>query len=92
MMFGILKSCIITLEILKSSSDCSLKISIIMRCSNNLFFHPLQRDARKLRGQVDLVASDPYDMEDIVMPLRDYIHDPVTRDIVHNGATFQVLQ
>lgn len=35
--------------------------------------------------------NDPYDMEDIVMPLHEYINHPVTRDIVHNGATFQVL-
>lgn len=50
-----------------------------------------RRDARKLRGQVHLVNNDPYDMEDIVMPLHEYINHPVTRDIVHNGATFQIV-
>lgn len=50
-----------------------------------------RRDARKLRGQVRLVNNDPYDMEDIVMPLHEYINHPVTRDIVHNGATFQIV-
>ncbi|XP_057782538.1 protein-tyrosine sulfotransferase-like isoform X1 [Salvia miltiorrhiza] len=50
-----------------------------------------RRDVRKLRGQLHLVTSDPYDMEDIVMPLHDYINEPVTRDIVHNGATFQIV-
>lgn len=56
-----------------------------------MFFHLCQRDIRKLRGQINLVAGDPYDMEDIAMPLHEYINEPVTRDIVHNGATFQVL-
>ncbi|XP_041989785.1 protein-tyrosine sulfotransferase-like [Salvia splendens] len=50
-----------------------------------------RRDIRKLRGQVNLVAGDPYDMEDIAMPLHEYINEPVTRDIVHNGATFQIV-
>lgn len=26
------------------------------------------------------------------MPLHEYINDPIARDIIHNGATFQVLQ
>lgn len=34
--------------------------------------------------------SDPYNMEEIVMPLHEYIYDPIALDIVHNGATFQV--
>ncbi|KAH6766282.1 tyrosylprotein sulfotransferase [Perilla frutescens var. hirtella] len=50
-----------------------------------------RRDVRKLRGQVHLLNNDPYDMEDVVMPLHEYINDPVTRDIVHNGATFQIV-
>lgn len=25
------------------------------------------------------------------MPLNQYIHDPIAQDIIHNGATFQVL-
>lgn len=49
-----------------------------------------QRDTRKLRGQLHL-SNDSYDMEDILMPLHEYINDPIARDIVHNGATFQVL-
>ncbi|GFP84235.1 protein-tyrosine sulfotransferase [Phtheirospermum japonicum] len=51
-----------------------------------------RRDNRKLRGQKHLVTNNSYDMEDMVMPLHDYINDPVARDIVHNGATFQVSQ
>lgn len=37
------------------------------------------------------MGSDPYNMEEVVMPLHEYIYDPVACDIVHNGATFQVL-
>jgi len=36
-------------------------------------------------------GSDPYDTKDFAMPLREYINHPVAWDIVHNGATFQVL-
>ncbi|GFQ08297.1 protein-tyrosine sulfotransferase [Phtheirospermum japonicum] len=50
-----------------------------------------RRDNRKLRGQKHLVTNNSYDMEDMVMPLHDYINDPVARDIVHNGATFQIV-
>lgn len=25
------------------------------------------------------------------MPLHEYINNPIARDIIHNGATFQVL-
>ncbi|XP_051128360.1 protein-tyrosine sulfotransferase [Andrographis paniculata] len=49
-----------------------------------------RRDARRLRGQVRLETNDPYDMEDVLMPLHDYINDPIARDIIHNGATFQI--
>jgi hypothetical protein len=31
-----------------------------------------------------------YDVEDMVMPLHQYINDPVAHEIIHNGATFQV--
>ncbi|XP_048325003.2 protein-tyrosine sulfotransferase isoform X2 [Ziziphus jujuba] len=48
------------------------------------------RDARKLRGLNNIMHSDPYNMEEIVMPLHEYIYDPISLDIVHNGATFQV--
>lgn len=49
-----------------------------------------RRDARKHNGAAPTDSSDPYNMEDIVMPLRDYITHPVARDIIHNGATFQI--
>ncbi|KAL6516673.1 hypothetical protein OROGR_019978 [Orobanche gracilis] len=49
-----------------------------------------RRDARKLRGQSHLVTNNSYDMEDFLMPLHEYIHDPIARDLVHNGATFQI--
>ncbi|KAI3450575.1 hypothetical protein Pfo_007240 [Paulownia fortunei] len=49
-----------------------------------------RRDVRKLRGQSHLVTNNSYDMEDILMPLHEYINDPIAREIVHNGATFQI--
>lgn len=49
-----------------------------------------QRDARKARGTTDFTSGDPYNMEDIAMPLLNYINDPIAHEIVHNGATFQV--
>ncbi|KAL8501424.1 hypothetical protein ACS0TY_020818 [Phlomoides rotata] len=50
-----------------------------------------RRNDRKLRGQAHLVTNNSYDMEDIVMPLHDYINDPIAQDIIHNGATFQIV-
>ncbi|RLN12771.1 hypothetical protein C2845_PM09G03470 [Panicum miliaceum] len=48
-----------------------------------------RRDAR-----VDKVHSskkvNAYDVEDMVMPLHEYINDPVAHEIIHNGATFQI--
>ncbi|XP_076925676.1 protein-tyrosine sulfotransferase-like [Bidens hawaiensis] len=49
-----------------------------------------RRDARKRRGPPYSYGNDSYDMEEVVMPLHDYINHPVARDIIHNGATFQV--
>ncbi|XWS28977.1 hypothetical protein CRYUN_Cryun25bG0117300 [Craigia yunnanensis] len=47
------------------------------------------REARKARGTNEVKGSDPYNKEDIAMPLLDYINDPIAHGIVHNGATFQ---
>ncbi|GAV66414.1 Sulfotransfer_2 domain-containing protein [Cephalotus follicularis] len=49
-----------------------------------------RRDANKHRGLNEVESSDSYNMKDIVMPLHDYINDPIAHDIVHNGETFQV--
>ncbi|XP_037493249.1 protein-tyrosine sulfotransferase isoform X2 [Jatropha curcas] len=49
-----------------------------------------RRDARKLRGSNHVKSKDPYNMEEMVMPLHEYISDPIAHDIIHNGATFQV--
>ncbi|KAJ0623614.1 putative protein-tyrosine sulfotransferase [Helianthus annuus] len=49
-----------------------------------------RRDARKKRGPPFFYGNDSYDMEEVVMPLHDYINHPVALDLVHNGATFQV--
>nr|CAD1820857.1 unnamed protein product [Ananas comosus var. bracteatus] len=50
-----------------------------------------RRDARKL-GKLRRIneITDPYNMEEMVMPLHDFINDPVAHEIVHNGATFQL--
>lgn len=50
----------------------------------------MQRNARKHNGLDSTHSRDPYSMEDVVMPLHEYINHPMARDIVHNGATFQV--
>ncbi|KAH1115371.1 hypothetical protein J1N35_008749 [Gossypium stocksii] len=49
-----------------------------------------RRDARKTGGTSDFTSGDPYNMEDIVMPLLNYINNPIAHEIVHNGATFQI--
>ncbi|KAK6936056.1 hypothetical protein RJ641_033086 [Dillenia turbinata] len=49
-----------------------------------------RRDARKIGISNHQRWNNSYDMEDFVMPLHEYINDPVARDIIHNGATFQV--
>ncbi|VFQ81495.1 unnamed protein product [Cuscuta campestris] len=49
-----------------------------------------RREARTRRGKTIINGNDPYNMEDIVMPLHKYINDPMAWDIIQNGATFQV--
>ncbi|XP_071706256.1 protein-tyrosine sulfotransferase-like [Rutidosis leptorrhynchoides] len=49
-----------------------------------------RRDSRKEKGPPYAYGNDSYNMEEIVMPLHEFINHPVTLDIVHNGATFQV--
>lgn len=49
-----------------------------------------RRDARRQRAPVHVRSNRFYDMEDIVMPLREYINNPIAREIIHNGATFQI--
>ncbi|KAL4555945.1 hypothetical protein LXL04_038579 [Taraxacum kok-saghyz] len=41
------------------------------------------------RGPRDGYGNDSYNMDDIVMPLHEYINHPIAMDIVHNGATFR---
>lgn len=48
-----------------------------------------QRDARG-NSRMMTEAEDPYNMDEIVMPLRAFINDPLAHEIIHNGATFQV--
>ncbi|XP_031502328.1 protein-tyrosine sulfotransferase isoform X2 [Nymphaea colorata] len=48
-----------------------------------------RRDARGNR-RIMKEAEDPYNMGEIVMPLRAFINDPLAHEIIHNGATFQV--
>ncbi|KAL6204846.1 hypothetical protein ACLB2K_022113 [Fragaria x ananassa] len=49
-----------------------------------------RREGRKLSGTFDVQSDDPYNMEEVVMPLHEYINHPIAQDIVHNGATLQV--
>jgi len=48
-----------------------------------------QRDAR-VDKEHSSKKINAYDVEDMVMPLHEYINDPVAHEIIHNGATFQV--
>ncbi|KAG9139343.1 hypothetical protein Leryth_011324 [Lithospermum erythrorhizon] len=49
-----------------------------------------RRDAKKLKGLIEITSNDSYNMEDVVMPLHQYINDPTAVDIIHNGETFQI--
>lgn len=50
-----------------------------------------RRDARQIeRMAIEKEAENSYDMEAMLMPLREFIHHPLAHEIVHNGATFQV--
>lgn len=47
-----------------------------------------RRDSRRHRDFRK--SNEPYNVEGVVMPLHEYINDPVAHEIIHNGATFQV--
>ncbi|KAF8110307.1 hypothetical protein N665_0085s0036 [Sinapis alba] len=49
-----------------------------------------RRDARKVKGAVIIEDHNPYDMEEMLMPLHKYLDTPTAHDIIHNGATFQI--
>ncbi|XP_042414091.1 protein-tyrosine sulfotransferase-like [Zingiber officinale] len=51
----------------------------------------VRRHAREL-GRLRKIeeTNNPYDMEEMVMPLQEFINDPIAHEIIHNGATFQV--
>lgn len=50
-----------------------------------------RREAREKNGHSVVISTNPYDTKEMVMPLHEYINNPIARDIIHNGATFQVL-
>jgi protein-tyrosine sulfotransferase len=49
-----------------------------------------QRDARGIDKVHSSKKVNAYDVQDMVMPLHQYINDPIAHEIIHNGATFQV--
>uniref|UniRef100_A0ACD5XQA2 Uncharacterized protein n=1 Tax=Avena sativa TaxID=4498 RepID=A0ACD5XQA2_AVESA len=49
-----------------------------------------RRDARGIDKTLSSKKINAYDVDDMVMPLHQYINDPVAHEIIHNGATFQV--
>lgn len=59
---------------------------------SNIFIQTtLQRDTRRSgRYPKFEEISSPYDMQNMAMPLHEYINHPIAHDIIHNGATFQV--
>ncbi|KAB2635915.1 carbohydrate esterase [Pyrus ussuriensis x Pyrus communis] len=42
------------------------------------------------RGSDDIQSNDQYNMEEVVMPLHEYINDPIAQEIVHSRETFQI--
>eukprot|EP00249_Psilotum_nudum_P024960 c29333_g1_i4 orf=454-2049(-) len=51
----------------------------------------MSRHTKKQAGTTaPLIAVDPYDFPSTVIPLHEFIHQPIVADLVHNGATFQV--
>ncbi|KGN64850.2 hypothetical protein Csa_022790 [Cucumis sativus] len=48
------------------------------------------RDVRRQKGSSEAKSDSPYDMEDMLMPLKEFVDDPIVHDLVHNGATFQI--
>lgn len=50
-----------------------------------------RRDIRKfVKSKWTKYSGNPYDLEEMVMPLHSFINDPMAHEIIHNGATFQV--
>lgn len=49
-----------------------------------------RRDVRGIDKTQSSKKVNAYDVEDMVMPLHQYINDPVAHEIIHNGATFQI--
>ncbi|CAH9072336.1 unnamed protein product [Cuscuta epithymum] len=49
-----------------------------------------RKNMREVKGENLIKTNEPYNMGDIVMPLHQFINDPIALDLVHNGATFQV--
>ncbi|CAN6172605.1 unnamed protein product [Urochloa humidicola] len=49
-----------------------------------------RRDARGGDKVPSSKKVNAYNVEDMVMPLHQYISDPVAHEIIHNGATFQI--
>lgn len=44
-----------------------------------------------MKGLSYVTSNDSYNVEEMAMPLHQFINEPVVLDTVHNGATFQVL-
>jgi hypothetical protein len=51
----------------------------------------LQEKSREFEGiRADSEEFSNYNASDYVMPLHEFIYQPVVIDILHNGGTFQV--
>ena len=62
----------------------------VLEYSFNDYTVTVQRYARGIDQVHSSKKVNAYDVEDMVMPLHQYINDPVAHEIIHNGATFQV--
>ena len=70
--------------------DLIVLMSLMITDGYFFYYYNEQRDARKRNGPPNAYGNDSYNMEEIVMPLHEFINHPVALDIIHNGATFQV--
>ncbi|GJW37057.1 protein-tyrosine sulfotransferase-like protein [Tanacetum coccineum] len=72
------------------STNVALVLRYRIRLKNDKQLLSSLWHARKRRGPPYVYGNDSYDMEEIVMPLHEYLNHPVAMDLIQNGATFQV--
>jgi len=65
---------------------------LVVWMREDLFARRDRQDAKQPNLDAFFSESDnPYNMEEIAMPLLELINSPMSHDIVHNGATYQIV-